>query len=184
MSRVLKLVLFAFLLPIASFASDIWWVNLTPVVEYQDLTQSCSPFITSQLYLVSEVDGDHLVSASLKRGKQKTDPSIQLLSEELGGISLHRDPSGRLWIQRLSLNRRLLQWAIKYGSDLDTGCDIADFKSVNPEPADFIFDMSVPDGGGFQCKTQQLQFQGVTVPGASFKGSLYFQQNFYSLGED
>ncbi len=156
---------------------------------YEDLVRRCDP--VAHLYLLGESEGLSLKRARLTTWIRKTTPfpysipqkpifdpfldwhkqycnvvslpnfETTLLKEELNGMGLYEDKKGTVWLKKLTLNPRLLNWILWHAKTRDSWCVPSQpLKTIGPVPHVFEFDTEGLGEIYFKSFARKQRFQG------------------------
>jgi hypothetical protein len=97
--------------------------------------------------------------------------------DELVGISLYEDPKKNLWVKRLTLNSRLLNWILWHTKTRDSWCVPSQaLKNVGPIPHIFEFDTDELGISYSQSFARPQKFGGDLAGGSAFEVKLKLGQ--------
>ena len=161
-------------------AAEVVWLKLKPRFSYRDIHRICSVDAGGEPFaLGAEVDGDMTRAAVLMNG---THPMlvhrVKFTAEEMSSVEWQRDSLGRLWLKRLPLNARLLNWVFFNMPSASIGyCRPSEpLATLGPNSFAFIFEANNLGELGAMNLSSNAKFQGRLKGGGAYEAELSWRQ--------
>jgi len=181
MPRALLFILVLTVFPRPAFAVEVVWMELQAGFGYRDETTACEvqSSFGNDVRLVLELEGDVAVRGRLKRGAVLFPmKDLTLKPEELGAITLQRDPSGNAWLRRAELSERMVIWLVHQLAGLICPLPQA-LKTVTAAPIPFDFEGKGLGVDSVVNPSREVRFQGTRKDGKPYRALLKLVQRQY-----
>jgi len=162
-------------------SAEVVWLELTPVLNYRDLSTNCKTDGYFHQYLGAEIEGREVKAAVLKAGGLEVyHRGISFKSNELASIRFEKDGFDRKWLTGLQLNERLIRWVLENsGSALDGCTPSQPLVTVTPDPFAFNFKVESLGAGPKYIASNFGKFGGTRKDGRAYQAGIYFIQKQY-----
>jgi hypothetical protein len=149
------------------FANETLRLHLTPTFSYRDFSRTCrvEEIFPRSLSLALNIDGNRVIGARLTDRFDFFAKEIDFDANEVKGIHLHRDASGRAWLKSLTLGPRHLVWFFFLSSDCRPTQEL---RTINKAINVFEFETQGLGEFCFDSQTPPYSFYGALADGSSY----------------
>ncbi len=161
----------------SAWATDVVWIQFQVNHSYSDSTISCvSSRRGNPLFFAAEVDNGKILRAAFHT-TPNPGRSLFVNLDEHPGIELFTDSQGRYWLKKLSLNGRLLKWALYSASHgIPIICGLPQpLQSVSPAEVTYEFDPNEIEEFQFGY-SKKSSVTGLRVDGKAYQAKLQLIQ--------